>query len=193
MEVLERARAVGFLGPGPLRAQVDHAHHFTASIPDSARQLVDLGSGGGLPALPLLLARPALAAVLVEAMNKRATFLRWALQELELSDRALVRAERAEVVARDAAFRGLADVVTARGFGRPAVTAECAAGLLRAGGVLLVSEPPEETARWPDEGLRELGFGPAERVGGVVRITLEAMVPDRFPRPTRALVKKPLF
>lgn len=193
LEVLERARTVGFLGPGPLRAQLDHASHFTASFPPVADLLVDLGSGGGLPALPVLLARSDLRAVLVEAMQKRATFLTWAVQELGLEFRVTVRRERAEVLGRSPEHRGVADVVTARGFGPPAVTAECAAGFLKPGGLLLVSEPPEDVDRWPASGLAQLGFGPARRDGALVRIPLLSPTPGRFPRPTRALVKRPLF
>ena len=40
------------------------------------------------------------------------------------------------------------DAVVARSFASPAVTAECAAPLLRLGGRLIVSEPPERGARW---------------------------------------------
>jgi 16S rRNA (guanine527-N7)-methyltransferase len=191
--VLDRARTVGFLGPGPLRAQVDHAGSFTAALPAAADRLVDLGSGGGLPALPMLIQRPSLHGVLVEAMEKRAVFLSWAVAELGMEGRVTVRRARAEDAAHDPALRGWADAVTARGFGPPGRTAECAAGFLRLGGVLIVSEPPEPTDRWPEAGLAPLGFGPAERLGAVVRIPLVRPTPATIPRPTRALLKRPAF
>ena len=64
-------------------------------IPEGAAVL-DVGSGAGLPALPCLVARPDLKAVLVEASQKKSVFLREALSRLGLSARARVVAERFE-------------------------------------------------------------------------------------------------
>src|SRR6059058_67088 len=51
-----------------------------------ARRLVDVGSGGGLPGLPLKIARPELAVTLVEADSGKAAFLVRACAELGLRD-----------------------------------------------------------------------------------------------------------
>lgn len=66
-----------------------------AHIPAGAR-VCDVGSGGGLPIIPCLIARPDIGATLVEASMKKAVFLREALSHLELQDRAHVAAERFE-------------------------------------------------------------------------------------------------
>lgn len=66
-------------------------------IPEGATVL-DVGSGAGLPAIPCLVARPDLKAVLVEASQKKSVFLREALSKLGLSGRARVLAERFEKV-----------------------------------------------------------------------------------------------
>jgi 16S rRNA (guanine527-N7)-methyltransferase len=66
-------------------------------IPEGAAVL-DVGSGAGLPAIPCLVARPDLKAVLVEASQKKSVFLREALSRLGLSARARVVAERFEQV-----------------------------------------------------------------------------------------------
>jgi len=50
-------------------------------------RLVDVGSGGGLPALPLALLRPELTIRLCEPIAKKAAFLRTAIRELKLADR----------------------------------------------------------------------------------------------------------
>jgi len=71
-----------------------------------------------------------------------------------LGERVRVIRSRAEVAGHDPALRFQFDLVTARGFGPPAVTAECAAGFLRVDGRLVVSEPPEDrVSRWPSDGL----------------------------------------
>ena len=71
-------------------------------IPEGADAL-DVGSGAGLPAIPCLVARPGLKAVLVEASQKKAVFLREALSRLGLSERARVVSERFEKVEAPAA------------------------------------------------------------------------------------------
>ena len=110
-------------------------------------------------------------------------------------------AARAEEVGRDPAFRGLMPMVTARSFGAPAVTAECAAPLLRPGGILLVSEPPdgpEGPDRWPAGALAELGIeGPGRLIemGGYHFRRLDQLrrCPDRYPRRTGVPSRRPLF
>ncbi|HEX9917628.1 MAG TPA: RsmG family class I SAM-dependent methyltransferase [Pyrinomonadaceae bacterium] len=66
-----------------------------AYLPVGAR-VYDVGTGGGLPIIPCLIARPDISATLVEASTKKAVFLRETLGRLELPDRARVVAERFE-------------------------------------------------------------------------------------------------
>jgi 16S rRNA (guanine527-N7)-methyltransferase len=199
--VLERARRVGFLGPGPVADHLRHAIGFEGALgpmPDVGPcTLADLGSGGGIPGLVLAVRSPALHVVLVEAGRRRADHLEAAVAELGLGDRVRVVAERAEVFARTAL--GVFDGVVARGFARPAATAECAAPLLRLGGVLVTSEPPEpDPERWPAGGLAELGL----RADGLLdlagrghfhRCVLEAPCPERYPRRVGVPEKRPLW
>lgn len=194
LDQLERARTLGFLGPGPASAHIDHAQAFLAVLTDHSGQLVDLGSGGGVPGLVVASSRPDLQVVLVESMSKRASFLRDATVALRL-DNVVVVEERAEVVGRGPR-RGAVDVVTARSFGPPATTAECAAPLLRIGGILIVSEPPDLLPRWPVDGLAELGMAPVHRtgVGPFVQVVQQVTpCPDRFPRRVGMPAKRPLF
>ena len=55
LELLSEARALGFLGPGPLELQIRHAEGFVSIARrlsgEGSTNLVDLGSGGGLPGL----------------------------------------------------------------------------------------------------------------------------------------------
>ncbi|MCB0953001.1 MAG: class I SAM-dependent methyltransferase, partial [Microthrixaceae bacterium] len=55
-DVLAEARLRGLLGPGSLDAHITQAAGFAEAVPDGATFL-DLGSGGGVPGLPLLVAR----------------------------------------------------------------------------------------------------------------------------------------
>lgn len=58
--------------------------------------VADVGSGAGLPGLPLAIARPDLRVTLIEPLLRRATFLETAVDELGLGDRVEVRRQRAE-------------------------------------------------------------------------------------------------
>ncbi|MBV8160775.1 MAG: class I SAM-dependent methyltransferase [Acidimicrobiia bacterium] len=143
-----------------------------------------------MPALPLASAWPTTAWVLVEANGRRARFLRAAARRLGLEAQVRVRGERAEVVGRDPAERGRHHAVVSRGFGPPAVTAECGAPLLTVGGRLLTSEPPEWRL-WPAPPLGQLGMRPDRRRGSIMVLEQVAPCPDRFPR--RAPRRRPLF
>lgn len=100
-------------------------------IPRGCR-VVDIGSGAGLPGIPMAIARPDLAVDLVESLLRRTTFLEEAVAELGLADRCRVIRARAE----DAVDRvGGADAVTARAVAPLAKLAGWAAPLLREGGL----------------------------------------------------------
>ena len=68
--------------------------------------------------------------------------------------------DEAENTARNEKFSFGADFVTARSFGPPAITAECACRLLKLNGFLVVSEPPSDTDRWVHEKLISTGLTP---------------------------------
>lgn len=199
--VLERSRAVGFLGDGPIGDQITHALGFLTALdvmeaaPD---RFLDLGSGGGVPGLVLAVAWPTTRATLLDAQQKRCQVLQDAVDRLEIGDRVRVARGRAEELGRDPDLRGGFDVVVARSFGPPAVVAECASPFLRVGGLLAVSEPPEDTDRWPAAGLAELGLERRDtaghRDGPRIQVLHQASeLHDRYPRRVGIPAKRPLF
>ncbi|HEV2281196.1 MAG TPA: 16S rRNA (guanine(527)-N(7))-methyltransferase RsmG, partial [bacterium] len=101
-------------------------------VPDAGR-LVDLGSGAGVPGIPLAVMRPRLHIVLADAARKKAAFLEIAARDLAL-DNVDVAQARAEDLGRDPAHRGRYDTVTARALAPARVTVEYALPLLRLGG-----------------------------------------------------------
>jgi len=192
--VLERSRALGFLGPGPVQEHIERADAFLAALDGVTGTVVDLGSGGGVPGLVVAVARPDLHLVLLDAIAKRCAFLEEAVAQLELD--AEILHGRAEELGRSA-WRGSAAAVTARSFGPPAATAECGAPLLAPGGCLIVSEPPEDVDRWPEDGLARLGLARGQRIrraGAAVQVLHQvAPLDDRFPRRNGIPAKRPLF
>ncbi len=151
LEVLERARRLGVLGPGPVLDHVSHAEGFIAALEDlgEGSLLIDLGSGGGVPGLVIAEARPDLRVVLLDSLERRVALLAEAIVAMNWEGRVVTELARAEDTGRSPQWRAQADVVTARSFGPPATVAECAAPLLQINGVLVESEPPEETTAGP--------------------------------------------
>lgn len=192
--VLERAKAVGFLGPGPVADHIAHARQFGRALGSADCRFADIGAGGGVPGLPMLVAGPELRAVLIDAAQKRCSFLVWAIGELDLADRVEVWCARAEVVGREERAREAFDAVVARGFGPPAITLECATPLLVPGGRVIVSEPPTPR-RWPPEGLATLGLTqrPSDPESGMAVFERTGPLDAAVPRTTKQIQRGPLF
>lgn len=199
--LLTESRRLGFLGPGPVSDQISRSLAFAEAATVPPGQAVDLGTGGGLPGLVLALTWPSSNWLLVDSSSRRAGWLLSAVEYLGLAARCQVLCERAETVGRGSHRNG-ADLVTARSFGPPGPTAECSAPLLRAGGQLLVAEPPGGRAgRWPSAGLGLLGLelretGTVNTASGPVtlsRLVSVAPCPQEYPRRTGIPFKRPLF
>jgi 16S rRNA (guanine527-N7)-methyltransferase len=112
-------------------------------------RLVDIGSGAGLPGIPLAIVRADLQLSLVEPVGKKARFLREAVRQLGLGDRVAVHAMRAEALAEVELF----DCLVARALGSLEMIASVGGHLLRAGGRILAMKgqsPAEEIRALPD-------------------------------------------
>ena len=198
---LEESRARGFIGPGAVETQVEHAAGFSRVwgdlFPIPPSQFLDLGSGGGLPGL-VLFENWGKPATFVDSMVKRTSFLTEVLLwEGAPADGRVING-RAELLSRTSDLEGMFPLVTARSFGPPAVTAECAVRFLSLGGILIISEPPndEEIGRWNPSALGQLGLRPEGRVrhGAAYHVLRKVRpTPDRYPRESGTPGKNPLF
>ena len=196
---LEESRARGFLGPGDFSPHITQAELFLTAweevSPTPPARWMDMGSGGGIPGLVLATVW-ASGGVLSDSMEKRTRFL---AEVSEWAEAPSYRVEtgRMEELARREDLEATFNLVVARLFGPPAVTAECAVRFLKVGGVLLVSEPPEsDGSRWNQEGLEKLGLELSLLnfpTGSIAYFKKVADTPPSYPRPNGAPGRKPLW
>lgn len=204
MSTVRRASDLGFLGGMRVEDQIDHALGFVAAAeeilgrpPTSA---VDLGTGGGVPGVVLHGCWPRCHVVLMDVSLRRTEFLSREVEGWGRPGTTEVVRGRAEELGRHDRFRQHFEVVAARSFGPPPVTAECGAPLLTVGGLLVVSEPPQDPGarRWPTEGLELLGLAPVSQTRFDDRFSYQVLIkrtttPERYPRRVGIPTKRPIF
>jgi 16S rRNA (guanine527-N7)-methyltransferase len=194
--LLEANKRVNLTGAKDAEALVPHLLDALALAGDVRESLVDVGSGGGLPGIPLALAT-GVRVVLIEPTAKKAAFLERALGKCGLAGEVL--AERAEVAARNAAYREQFACATARAVSGAPTVAELTVPFLRLGGRALLQrgrtdererQALEDAAPMLGAALVEARWTEGERVIFV----LEKLQPTspRFPRRNGVPEKRPL-
>ena len=164
--------------------------------------VLDLGSGGGLPGIPIAAGLPARDALLVEPIGKKARFLATVIEATGLTATTRVAATRAETLAGDPHHRGRWDAVTARAVGALADLVELGLPLLTDGGVLVAWKRGDLDAELSAAGraLDALGGGTVDvldpAVPGLpehrlVVVTRGAAVPAAYPRDPATRKRRP--
>jgi 16S rRNA (guanine527-N7)-methyltransferase len=126
-----------------------------------AERLADVGSGGGLPGIPIKICAPHMEVTLIESTGKKARFLRRVVDEIPLPGTEVLNS-RVEEVSRMAEQRGAYDVAPARAVARLSVLAEYCVPLLKVGGHVISMK-----GRLPDKELSE-GEKAADKLGARV-------------------------
>lgn len=122
---------------------------FLPLVPARPCKLVDIGSGVGVPGIPLRIVEPGISLMVVESRRKRTSFLKTVVRELGLSDVEVLHG-RAEHLVRDRMeLAGRYDVVAMRSVGRVASLVPIAGTYLRPGGLCVISGPPVESDAAP--------------------------------------------
>jgi 16S rRNA (guanine527-N7)-methyltransferase len=125
---------------------------------EGSPQVVDVGSGAGLPGIPLKIAKPGISLTMIESSKKKADFLNDAVSRLRLSNTAAIYG-RAEEISRREEYREQFDFAFCRAVGPLPVIAEYCLGLVRVGGrmVALKGRDAEVEAQGCDQMLSLLG------------------------------------
>lgn len=170
-------------------------------LPPRSHKLVDVGSGGGVPGIPLAIVRPDVKVLLVEATKKKALFLERTIEQLKLTN-VSVSEWRAEEVARSNS-REAFDIATARAVGAIDFLAEWCLPLLRVGGRMLAMKGERIKQELPVAGkaIKWVGGGPAKvyqaNLPGadhhvIVEIHKVSKTDKAYPRPPSDAKGKPI-
>ena len=171
----------------------------------SSRSVIDVGTGGGLPGLPLAISRPDLGVTLLEVTERKVRFLDYTRKRLGLRNVDLIQG-RVEDEGRKAAYRETFDLAVARALADLPVVAEYCAPLVRVGGEILAMKGRlmEEELSRAVAASRELGLEMREVREVKYRAELPQKerrlvvfqkilaTPERFPRRPGLAKKRPL-
>lgn len=130
----------------------------------SGLKVVDLGSGGGLPGLPLKICRPGIEIYLLDANRKKAGFLHEVKETLDLEETHIL-CGRAEEYGQHKDHRESYDLVLSKAVAETAVLAELALPLLKTGGRALLYKGPKgiEEAKAAGKAINTCGGEMAEK------------------------------
>lgn len=173
-----------------------------AAALEDTRSVIDIGSGGGLPGLPIAIMRPDLRVTLLEATGKKAKFLQQVVDDLGLSGVHVVN-DRAETAAHQHEHRERYDVATARAVGPMNVLLEYTLPFVRPHGCLLAmkGKAVEDELRDAGDALMRLGGGEVhvyELLAGlddeanVVQVVKDHKTPKKYPRRPGVPKQEPL-
>ncbi len=155
--------------------------------------IIDVGSGGGLPGVPLAITRPDVRMTLLETTGKKARFLESCVAKLSLTNTKVLNS-RAETAGQEKEHRQQYDVVVCRGVGPMAELLEYTLPLLKVGGMLLAMKGPKvaEELEQAGDALHVLGGGEIEVIDAypegfeintvIVRVMKIAQTPRTYPR-----------
>jgi len=146
--------------------------------------IVDVGSGGGAPGIPLAAALPEHQVTLLEANGRKCAFLREAAREFPNVAVVQGRAEEQET--------DRFGVAVAKALAPPPVAAEWCLPLVAPGGGVVLFVGPSADAAAASRVSERLGGGPAEQAPGLLVLPKLEPTPPGFPRRPGVAKKRPL-
>ena len=183
---------------------IDSLTAYDAARFDGARTLIDVGTGAGLPGIPLAVYAPHLTVTLLDSLNKRVRFLTEVTAAMGLQNVRCIHA-RAEEAARTAEHRAAYDIVVSRAVARLPVLLEYTLPFVRVGGTLLALKgrayaEEQKEARRAAEVLgggritaRPVHLPGLDDVRAILMVTKERQTPAAYPRGGGAPTRRPIL
>ena len=182
---------------------IDSLTAYDAALFDGARTLIDVGTGAGLPGIPLAVYVPHLTVTLLDALNKRVRFLTEVTAAMGLQNVRCIHA-RAEEAAQTAEHRAAYDIAMSRAVARLPVLLEYTLPFVRVGGTLLALKgrayaEEQKEARRAAEVLggsritaRPVHLPGLDDVRAILTVTKERQTPAAYPRGGGAPTRRPI-
>ena len=182
---------------------IDSLTAYDAARFDGARTLIDVGTGAGLPGVPLAVYVPHLTVTLLDSLNKRVRFLTEVTAAMGLQNVRCIHA-RAEEAARTAEHRAAYDIAVSRAVARLPVLLEYTLPFVRVGGTLLALKgrayaEEQKEARRAAEVLggsritaRPVHLPGLDDVRAILTVTKERQTPAAYPRGGGAPTRRPI-
>lgn len=199
----ERMNLTGITEPDAIvtRHFADSASFFAAAQPTDSANIIDIGSGAGFPGMVIKILRPDTAVTLLDATNKRITFLQAVADKLGLHVNALH--SRAEEAAADKKYRESFDFATARAVAELRILSEYCLGFVKVGGQFIAMKGQLNDSEIADarSAIKAMGG----EIGEITRLSLSdgserrlltvkkiSHTPTKYPRCSAQIAKKPL-
>lgn len=166
---------------------------------DNIQTVIDVGAGAGFPSVPLLIYKPNLCLTMMDAINKRLTFLDTAVHALGLE--AQLIHERAEAAGQDENYREMFDLATARAVAPMNVLAEYCLPFVKVGGYFVALKGSNDDTEEAKNAIATLGGEVVDNISyklngteprSIVVIKKISQTPTQFPRKSKKISTKPL-
>lgn len=161
--------------------------------------MIDVGTGAGFPAMPLLIYNPELEVTLMDSLNKRLNFLSEVLKETSLS--ANIVHGRAEDLGQDKDYRETFDLATARAVAPMNILCEYCLPFVKVGGYFVALKGSNDDTTEAMEAIKELGGELISNVSyklndtdtrSIVIVKKISQTSTKYPRKTKKITQKPL-
>lgn len=165
----------------------------------NTKTVIDVGAGAGFPSVPLLIYNPDLCLTMMDAINKRLTFLDTAIHAIGLEAN-LVHA-RAEDSGQDKNYREMFDLATARAVAPMNVLAEYCLPFVKVGGYFVALKGSNDDTEQAKDAIATLGGEVVSNVSyklngteprSIVVVKKISQTPTQFPRKAKKISAKPL-
>lgn len=165
----------------------------------NTKTVIDVGAGAGFPSVPLLIYNPDLCLTMMDAINKRLTFLDTAIHAIGLEAN-LVHA-RAEDSGQDKNYREMFDLATARAVAPMNVLAEYCLPFVKVGGYFVALKGSNDDTEQAKDAIETLGGEVVSNVSyklngteprSIVVVKKISQTPTQFPRKAKKISAKPL-
>ncbi len=161
--------------------------------------VIDVGAGAGFPSVPLLIYKPDLCLIMMDAINKRLTFLDTAVHALGLE--ALLIHERAEAAGQDENYREKFDLATARAVAPMNVLSEYCLPFVKVGGYFVALKGSNDDTQSAISAIETLGGEVVDNISyklngseprSIVIVKKISQTPTQYPRKSKKISTKPL-